>query len=47
VVFGVSTGFDITDQFILTPGFYHQISMDKTVDKENETWVTLSATYKF
>jgi hypothetical protein len=47
VVFGVSTGFDITDQFILTPGFYHQISMDKSVDEENETWVTLSATYKF
>ena len=47
VVFGVSTGFDITDQIVLTPGFYHQISMDKTVDDENETWATLSATYKF
>jgi hypothetical protein len=46
-VFGVSTGFDLTEQVVLTPGFYHQISMDDSVDEENETWVTLSATYKF
>jgi hypothetical protein len=37
----------LTEQVVLTPGFYHQISMDDSVDEENETWVTLSATYKF
>ena len=47
VVFGVSTGLDLSDELVLTPGVYHQISMDDTVNNENETWATLSMTYKF
>ena len=47
VVFGVSTGFKLSEELVLTPGVYHQISMEKTVDDQNETWATLSLTYKF
>ncbi|HUT45358.1 MAG TPA: hypothetical protein VMX36_03695, partial [Sedimentisphaerales bacterium] len=47
VVFGVSTGIDLSDELVLTPGVYHQISMDDTVNNEDETWATLSMTYKF
>ena len=46
-VFGVSTGIDLAENVSLTPGVYHQISMDDTVNNENETWATLSMTYKF
>lgn len=48
-VFGVTTGFNLTDELVLTPGLYHQIAMDSSVNnsKENETWATLSLTYKF
>jgi hypothetical protein len=48
-VFGVTTGFDLTDDLVLTPGVYHQIAMDRSVNdsSENETWATLSLTYKF
>jgi hypothetical protein len=32
----------------LTPGVYHQITMDKSInDDKDETWAMLSATYKF
>lgn len=55
VVFGISTGFDLSDEIVLTPGVYHQITMDGSVNpekdgtpnKSNETWATLSLTYKF
>jgi hypothetical protein len=48
-VFGVTTGFDLTDDLVLTPGVYHQIAMDRSVNDsaENETWATLSLTYNF
>ena len=46
-VFGVSTGIDLAENVVLTPGVFHQISMDDTVNNENETWATLSMTYKF
>ena len=46
-VFGISTGIDLTEEVVLTPGVFHQISMDDTVNNENETWATLSMTYKF
>jgi hypothetical protein len=46
-VFGVSTGIDLADELVFTPGVYQQISMDSSVDNEDETWVTLSMTYKF
>ena len=46
-VFGVSTGINLSDDLVLTPGVYHQISMDDSVNNEEETWATLSMTYKF
>ena len=48
LVFGVSTGIDLADELVLTPGVYHQITMDSSVnDDKDETWATLSLTYKF
>jgi len=48
VVFGVSTGIDLSDELVFTPGVYHQVTMDKSInDDKDETWVTLSVTYKF
>jgi hypothetical protein len=48
LVFGVSTGIDLADELVLTPGVYHQVTMDDSVnDDKDETWVTLSLTYKF
>jgi hypothetical protein len=47
-VFGVSTGIDLAEELVFTPGVYHQITMDKSVNEDkDETWVTLSMTYKF
>ena len=47
-VFGVSTGVNLTEELIMTPGVYHQITMDSSVnDDKDETWVNLSMTYKF
>jgi hypothetical protein len=31
----------------LTPGIYQQISMDDSVNPDDETWVNLSLKYKF
>jgi hypothetical protein len=46
-VFGISTGIDLTEDIVLTPGVFYQISMDDSVNNEDETWATLSMTYKF
>ena len=54
-VFGISTGINLSDDIVLTPGVYHQIVMDSSLNtnkngtpsKEDETWATLSLTYKF
>ncbi|HCO95644.1 MAG TPA: hypothetical protein DIU00_17140, partial [Phycisphaerales bacterium] len=47
-VFGVSTGINLTEELVLTPGVYHQITMDSSVnDDKDETWANLSMTYKF
>ena len=47
-VFGVSTGINLTEELVMTPGVYHQITMDDSVnDDKDETWVNLSMTYKF
>jgi hypothetical protein len=46
-VFGISTGFNLSDEVVLTPAVYQQLSMDDTVNDENETWANLSLTYKF
>jgi hypothetical protein len=47
-VFGVSTGVDLADNVTLTPGVFHQVTMDSSVNSnKDETWATLSMTYKF
>lgn len=47
-VFGISTNFDLADNLVFTPGVYHQITMDKSANPDkDETWVSLSMTYKF
>ena len=47
-VFGISTGFGLADNVVLTPGVYHQITMDSSVnDDKDETWLGLSMTYNF
>jgi hypothetical protein len=47
IVFGVSTGFAITQNLTFTPGFYFQKSMEKSVNGSDEYWTTLSMAYKF
>jgi len=47
-VFGISTTFDLGGNFSLTPGVYHQVTMDESVnDDKDETWASVGATYKF
>ena len=46
-VFGVSTSFDAPMGGTFTPGVYYQISMDESVNNENELWVALSYGLKF
>lgn len=45
--FGIETDFDLGNNVCLTPGLYQQISMDDSVNDEDETWVNLSLKYKF
>lgn len=48
VVIGVSTDFDLGNNFTFTPGLYHQVTMDKSVNPDkDETWATLSIRYTF
>ena len=47
IVFGVETDFDLGNNMSLTPGLYQQISMDKSVNPDDETWANLSLKYKF
>lgn len=47
-VFGVSTDFDLDNNMTLTPGVYHQITMEDTVNADqDETWVTVGLNYAF
>ncbi len=47
-VFGVSTDFELDDSYTLTPGVYHQVTMDDTInDDQDETWFTLGLKYSF
>lgn len=47
-VFGISTDFDLKPNLIFTPGLYHQITMDKSVNADkDETWASLTLMYKF
>ncbi|UCF85033.1 MAG: hypothetical protein JSV50_05210 [Desulfobacteraceae bacterium] len=47
LVVGLETDFDLGNNMSLTPGLYQQISMDDSVNDEDETWVNLSLKYKF
>jgi hypothetical protein len=47
-VFGISTDIDLKPNLVFTPGIYHQITMDKSVnDDKDETWASLTLMYKF
>jgi len=46
-VFGLSTGFELSENLIFTPGIYYQLSMDDSVNSEDEYWWSLSMKYKF
>ena len=46
-VFGVSTTYDLGNSMFFTPQLYYQISMDDSVNTEDELWANLSMTYKF
>jgi hypothetical protein len=47
-VFGVSTGFNLSDNVVLTPGVYYQATMDSSVNNDkDETWMALSMMCKF
>ena len=46
-LFGISTGFDLGNNLTFTPGVYYQLSMDDSVNDDDETWYSLSMTYKF
>jgi hypothetical protein len=47
-VFGVSTDFDLGNNVTFTPGLYHQVTMDKSVnDDKDETWASLVLKYTF
>ena len=48
IVFGVSTGFELSSNLALTPGLYYQRTMDDSVNPDqDETWVSLGMSYKF
>lgn len=48
IVFGISTDFDLGSDLVFTPGVYHQITMDDSVnDDKDETWVSLGVKYNF
>ncbi|MHC4456126.1 MAG: TorF family putative porin [Planctomycetota bacterium] len=47
MVLGASTDFDLGNNLTFTPGLYHQVSMDDSVNDEEETWVSLSMKYAF
>jgi hypothetical protein len=45
---GIATDFEMGGNFVVTPGVYHQITMDKSVNADkDETWVSLSVKYRF
>lgn len=46
-VFNVSTDFYICRNVTFTAGFNHQVSMDQSVNNDNETWFTLNTRINF
>lgn len=48
LLFGISTDFTVADNLSFTPGLYHQITMDNSLnDDDDETWLTLGMKYEF
>lgn len=48
MVFGVSTDFDLGNSLVFTPGVYHQVTFDDSVNPDkDETWVSLGVRYNF
>ncbi len=47
-VFGIATDFELAENVTLTPGIYHQVTMDKTINEDpDETWATVGLKYEF
>jgi len=47
-VFGIATDFELAENVTLTPGVYHQVTLDKSINPDSdETWVTLGMKYEF
>ena len=47
-VFGISTGFDVAENVVLTPAVYYQVTMDSSVNADqDETWFTMGMSCKF
>ena len=44
---GASTSFEVAENLAFTPALYYQISMDDSVNDEDEIWTSLSLTYGF
>lgn len=44
---GASTSFPIVENLSFTPGVYYQISMDDSVNTDDEFWTSLSLAYAF
>jgi len=47
LVLGASTDFDLGSNITLTPGVYHQLSFEDTVNENDEWWATLGAKWTF
>jgi opacity protein-like surface antigen len=47
-VFGVSTDFNVAENMIFTPGVFHQVTMDSSVNDDKDiTWATANLKIKF
>ena len=44
---GASTSFEIAENLTFTPALYYQMTMDDSVNNEDEVWTGLSLTYQF
>jgi len=44
---GASTSFEIAENLNFTPALYYQMTMDDSVNNEDEIWTHLSLTYQF
>lgn len=45
--FGASTSFSVAENLAFTPAVYYQMSMEDSVNPDDEVWATLSLTYGF